>query len=302
MANSLQLGIWAKVVFYALVPLVMALMGNRIAAEAISEARRRRRYNVAFLVLLVLGVVGTWLVESQVDRAHNDELATHKAEVKDSKQSIEALRALIESRQRDSDNLIGSLAAKLDPASLARAFAATSSQGIKKEVAAQLSSAESVTALITTTRAFVTDLRRFGSEYSRRIEAIGKRSWSADSKTVTADSAATADGGDVYLTTESGSLITTGAGNPIVVARQSAAQLQLAAAERTEFNAKYLDRASVLRGQLSDRLGGTPDLKSFPSGRLIAFAGNLTAPSAVADAADYLEALVNLLPPTTRGH
>jgi hypothetical protein len=94
----------------------------------------------------------------------------------------------------------------------------------------------------------------------------------------------------------------TDAGNPIVVARESTAQLQLAAAERMEFNAKYLDRAVALRDQLSVRLGGTPDLKSFPSGRLIAFTGYLKAPSAVTYAADYLEALVSLLPPATPGH
>jgi hypothetical protein len=180
MENFLQPGVWTKVLAYGFVPLVMAVIGNRLAAEAIPDVHRRRQYNVAFAVFLILGVAVTWLVESQADRAHKEEL-------KDSKKSIETLAALIEARQKDSDNLIGSLAAKLDPATLAKAFAAASSQGIKKEVASEVAAAESASALITNTHELVADLRRFGSDYSRRIAAIGKGSWTADSTTVTAD-------------------------------------------------------------------------------------------------------------------
>jgi hypothetical protein len=303
MEDFLQLGVWAKVVAYAIVPLVMAWMGNRLAAEAISDVRRRRRYNAGFIVCVVIGVVGTLIVETQADRAHNAELSTHQHEVADSKRSLEAFEGLLVSRQRDSDNLISSLAAKLDPANLVKAFADASSQRIKKEVASQLAAAESVTELMTKTHEFVADLRHFASEYSHRIEAIGKRNWTADSKTVKADSVATADGGGVsYLTTDAGVLLTTDAGDPLVVAKETTAQLQLAAAQRAEFNAKYLERAVALRDQLLAQLGGAPQLKNFPSGRLLAFNGYLTAPSSVTDAADYLEALAKLLPPPTRGH
>lgn len=300
MGDLVQLGVLTKVLAYAIVPLVMALMGNRLAAEAIPDVHRRRRYNVAFAVFLILGVAVTWLVESQADRDHRKELATHATEVQDNKRSIAALAALIESRQKDSNNVIATLAdsltTKLDT------LAAVNSQGIKKEVSSQLAAAESVSALTTKTHELVADLRRFGSDYSRRIAAIGKGSWTADSTTVTADSAATTvDSSVSYLTDSSGRVLTDSSGVPLVVAKESTAQLQLAAAERAEFNAKYLARAVALRDQLLVRLAGAAQLKNFPPGRLIAFNGYLTAPSSVMDAADYLDALANLLPPTTLG-
>jgi hypothetical protein len=303
MENFLHFGVWEKVLAYAIVPLVMAWMGNRLTAEAILDLHKRRRYNAGFFVWVVVGVIGTWLVESQADRAHNDELAAHKHEADASNKSLEAFEGLLISRQRDSDNLISSLAAKVDPANLAKAFVAASSRGIKKEVGSQLAAAESATELIVKTRDFVAELRLFGKEYSRRIEAIGKCGWTADSTTVTADSLATADGDCApYLRSQSGRVITTDAGVPILVSKESTAQLQLASAEREGFNSKYLERALSLRDQLLARLGGAPRLKDFPSGRLIAFTGYLTAPSSVTDAADYLEALVKQLSPTTPSH
>jgi len=99
-------------------------------------------------------------------------------------------------------------------------------------------------------RAMGADIRTRGSPYTprqapwamakplgadRRTETIGKGSWTADSKTVTADSTtATADGSDVtYLTTDSGQVLTTDAGVPLVVERETTEQLRLAAAEPT---------------------------------------------------------------------
>ena len=97
-------------------------------------------------------------------------------------------------------------------------------------------------------------------------------------------------------------MLTTQAGEPLVIERETAAQLKLAEKERGEFKAKYLDRAVTLRDQLISRLAGAPQLKEFPRYRLIAFSGYLTGPSSVTDAADYLEALADLLPAGTPGH
>ena len=59
-----------KVIGYAVIPLVMAWIGNSLAAEATQDPKRRRWYKGAFIGLVVIGLVVTWLVEWRSDETH----------------------------------------------------------------------------------------------------------------------------------------------------------------------------------------------------------------------------------------
>jgi hypothetical protein len=287
--------VFYKVVAYVVIPLAFSVGGINLAVEVIPERKRRLKYQIGFPALALLGIWLAWVVEDRAD-------VTHAKEISESKQEAQNLKATLKATRADTGTQIAWLQSHI-PDEIAKAIAGVNPAAAKKEAPLQATTLQPNVSLKARTLDLVADLRDLGREYNRRIESIGKRNWTADSKTVTADSTATADSAATsYLTTDSGEVLTTDAGEPLVVEKEAGAQLKLAEKERGEFKAKYLDSVVALRDQLIFRLGGAPQLMGFPPYRLIAFSGYLTGPSSVTDAADYLEALANLLPAGTPGH
>jgi uncharacterized protein YsxB (DUF464 family) len=257
-----------KVAAYAVIPLVMAVIGNNLASEVIQDAKRRRMYKGVFIVLAAIGVVGTWLVEWRSD-------VSHTKEVTESGQAILRVQEQLTSNQLQSAQDMGYLKGRLDAAldrptpqldmqKFASALSASSALLIQAQVKAQ-----SDEELKAQTIQLARDMRALESSYQSRVEsALGFESMPPNA---------------------------TAAERNAAFQKGVAAEQQLMQQENLDFRNKFLARAITLRDELIANLGKTP-LPNVPNYKLIAFDGMLAGPSPISDAADYLEMLANKLP------
>ncbi len=58
----MNLDVVMKVFAYAVLPGVMAWVGNHLATRVVQESRKRKMYKAAFTSLFVIFVVLTWIV------------------------------------------------------------------------------------------------------------------------------------------------------------------------------------------------------------------------------------------------
>lgn len=262
-----------KVVGYAVVPLVMAWIGNHLASQVVEDIRRRRMYRGAFIVLVVVGIVGSWLVEWRSDR-------DHAKEVTENNQAISHLQSTLTATQVQSATDLGYLKGRLDAAldrpqldmsGFAKALAQSTSGLVREQTQIQSDADLKQQAIH-----LAHDMRVFEVQYKQKEEAL------FDSHTYNAEE-----------TRQQAILEQQNFTNSLV---------NLSAQETLEFRNNFLARALTLRDQMITRIGDPSKLPQARLGQLIAFDGMLAGPSPISDAADYLESLAMRLPvkPTTR--
>jgi hypothetical protein len=219
-----------KVIGYAVIPLVMAWIGNSLASEAIQDPKRRRWYKGAFIGLVVIGLVVTWLVEWRSDE-------THTKEVADNKDTLVHVQELLMATKVQSAQDMGYLKGRLDAAidrpqppqpdmqKLATAIAASSAALIQAQIKAQ-----SDTELKTQATQLAKDMRAFESGYDMRLRA-NVMNRGPYSPTMTE-----ADRNSQFQ-------------------RETAAMLQLMEQEKLEFRNNFLVRAINVKGRADRKTG-----------------------------------------------
>jgi hypothetical protein len=80
-----------KSLFNAAIPLVLAVMGNYLAAETAASPRMKALWKAVFLMLAALGIGGSLYLETKLDAEHNLELKGMKKDFKEG-----ALSAVLE--------------------------------------------------------------------------------------------------------------------------------------------------------------------------------------------------------------
>jgi hypothetical protein len=110
-----------KIGVNAVIPLVMALVGNYLAAEIKESVVEKRLWRALFIALAVIGTIGSFIVETQLDAEHKKEIGSLREGIKEdlakgfidynaahpghpltSEQYIELTKRLDSSRQRKS--------------------------------------------------------------------------------------------------------------------------------------------------------------------------------------------------------
>ena len=72
-----------KICINAAIPLVMALLGNYLAAETKESIVEKRLWRSLFIVLAILGTVGSFFLETQLDAEHKKELTDLQGNIND---------------------------------------------------------------------------------------------------------------------------------------------------------------------------------------------------------------------------
>jgi hypothetical protein len=235
-----------KVLGYAVIPLVMAGIGNNLASEVIHNPRRRKMYRSAFLVLVILGISGAWIVEWRSEAAHT-------MEITENGKAISHLQETLTATQLQSANDMGYLKGRLDAAidrpepdmsKLASAITASSSALIRAQIKIQSAAELKVQAI-----QLAQDMRAFESQYTQRE----------------------------YTMTISETL--SRAPTPLQKSedfkKATIARVQMMEQEKLEFRDKFLVRAITVRDEMIAKIGDTKELPNFPQNRLIAFSGFL---------------------------
>src|SRR5579862_9555420 len=70
-----------KICVNAVIPLVMAWMGNHLAAKVVESKSERRLWRVVFILVATIGIVGSVWVETQLDKEHANEVTTLNTKV-----------------------------------------------------------------------------------------------------------------------------------------------------------------------------------------------------------------------------
>ncbi len=96
-----------RVIAYAVVPLVMALLGNHLAATTITSPNRRRMYRIGFFSLALVGIVMTAVVEVSSERSRRGEMQALQ-------NSLNSVQTTLQSTRVASAADMGYLRGKLD--------------------------------------------------------------------------------------------------------------------------------------------------------------------------------------------
>src|SRR5712692_4223984 len=80
-----------KVIAYGAIPIALAWAGDHLAAEAVSEPRKKRMYRTFFVLFAALGIILIAKVEKKIEDDHATEVTQQKAEVKEQKANLKTV-------------------------------------------------------------------------------------------------------------------------------------------------------------------------------------------------------------------
>jgi len=251
-----------KVLGYAVVPLVMAWIGNHLASKVIEDKRRRNMYRGAFFILVFLGIAFTWLVEWRSD-------ISHAVEIKESREALGKLQSTLTANQIENASALGYLKGKLDQPRQPADFSALGDAIARSN--AQLIANEQK-------RISDKDLSAHAIDFAKRMRAFETAMKSAeDAQIYPPANLSSAQLQDFYK-------------------NRGAAMAAFYERATEQFRSQFLGEAVNLRNQMEQRLKdkGQP-LPPHEAYKMIAFDCALAGPSPISDAADYLEALARRL-------